>query len=105
MSSWQKRIACELCGRPVRYPRKEAKHHFCWQCGMYRRAEVTRIIRAGDPDAPEEPLHPTRGRKTASDEEIIEAFQRGMFLHQIVRELHVGPNRLRAVLDREGLRG
>jgi ribosomal protein L37AE/L43A len=23
---------CELCGREVRFPRKNAKHHFCTRC-------------------------------------------------------------------------
>ena len=100
MSGYRK-VLCELCGRGVRYPRKGAEHHFCWQCGTYRRAEVYRIIRASDPEGV---LHPTRGRKGATDEEIIAAFQGGMFLHQIALELHVGPRRIRAVLDRAGLR-
>jgi ribosome-binding protein aMBF1 (putative translation factor) len=43
MSNIGKKILCELCGREVRKPRKNARHHFCWRCHSYRKTEVFRI--------------------------------------------------------------
>jgi len=45
-----------------------------------------------------------RGIRNVTDEKIIEEFKAGKFIGQIKRDHHVGVNRIRAVLDRQGLR-
>jgi len=42
--------------------------------------------------------------KSITDDEFVEQFRSGKFIGQICREHHVGLRRVRAVLDRAGLR-
>lgn len=46
-----------------------------------------------------------KGVISITDEEIIGAFNSGKFIGEICHKYHVGINRVRRVLDREGLRG
>lgn len=45
-----------------------------------------------------------RGVRNITDEKIVELFREGKFIGQICKEHHVGVIRVRAVLDRQGLR-